>query len=198
MGRNGVGKTTLARCLMGLIPARSGRILFNGEDITKAKPEARAAMGIGYAPQGRQIFPLLTVEENLSLPLPWRRPGGGDPFELAFELFPVLKTFLKRRGGDLSGGQQQQLAMARALALNPTFLLLDEPTEGVQPNVVADIVKAVRRLVAEGLTVLQAEQKVPVAQKVGDYYAIVERGQVAAAGELAGLSEATARSLLSV
>ncbi|MDR2422440.1 MAG: urea ABC transporter ATP-binding subunit UrtE [Deltaproteobacteria bacterium] len=198
MGRNGVGKTTLLQCLMGLIPARSGRIVFNGRDVAGLKPEARAAIGLGYVPQGRQIFPLLTVEENLRLALPRRRGGGRELPGLIFELFPVLKSMLRRRGGDLSGGQQQQLAMARALVLNPILLILDEPTEGIQPNVVQDIVKVIRLLAAEGLTVLEVEQKVPVAQKIGDYFAIMERGQVVAKGDMASLTEETARSLLSV
>jgi urea transport system ATP-binding protein len=183
---------------MGLIPARSGRIVFNGRDVAGLKPEARAAIGLGYVPQGRQIFPLLTVEENLRLALPRRRGGGRELPGLIFELFPVLKSMLRRRGGDLSGGQQQQLAMARALVLNPILLILDEPTEGIQPNVVQDIVKVIRLLAAEGLTVLEVEQKVPVAQKIGDYFAIMERGQVVAKGDMASLTEETARSLLSV
>jgi urea transport system ATP-binding protein len=198
MGRNGVGKTTLLNCLMGLIPARSGRVIFDGKDITNAKPETRAALGLGYVPQGRQIFPLLTVEENLKLPLPWRRGGGKEPPSLIYELFPVLKDMLKRRGGDLSGGQQQQLAMARALVLNPVLLILDEPTEGIQPNVVQDIIRVVRLLTANGLTVLEVEQKAPVARKVGDLYAIMERGQVVAKGKMSSLDEETIRSLLSV
>ncbi|MDR2141579.1 MAG: urea ABC transporter ATP-binding subunit UrtE [Deltaproteobacteria bacterium] len=198
MGRNGVGKTTLLGCLMGLLPVRAGRVTLNGRDITSLKPEARAALGLGYVPQGRQIFPLLTVEENLKLPLPRRRGGGRELPGLIFELFPVLKEMLKRRGGDLSGGQQQQLAMARALVLNPTVLILDEPTEGIQPNVVRDIINVVRLLAAQGLTIIEVEQKVPVAQKVGDLYAIMERGQVMARGQMADLTEETIRSLLSV
>jgi urea transport system ATP-binding protein len=198
MGRNGVGKTTLLQCLMGLLPAASGQVFFEGQDITKAKPEARAALGLGYVPQGRQIFPVLTVEENLKLPLPWRRGGGTELPELIFELFPVLKDMANRRGGDLSGGQQQQLAMARALVLNPKILLLDEPTEGIQPNVVQDIINVVKRLIAEGLTVLEVEQKAPVAKKVGDLYVIMDRGQVVAEGPMDSLDEETIRSLLSV
>jgi urea transport system ATP-binding protein len=183
---------------MGLLPVRAGRVTLNGRDITSLKPEARAALGLGYVPQGRQIFPLLTVEENLKLPLPRRRGGGRELPGLIFELFPVLKEMLKRRGGDLSGGQQQQLAMARALVLNPTVLILDEPTEGIQPNVVRDIINVVRLLAAQGLTIIEVEQKVPVAQKVGDLYAIMERGQVMARGQMADLTEETIRSLLSV
>jgi urea transport system ATP-binding protein len=198
MGRNGVGKTTLLKCLMGLIPARSGKVSFNGQDVSQAKPEARAAMGFGYVPQGRQIFPLLTVEENLKIALPRRRGGGKDLPGLPFELFPALKDCLKRRGGDLSGGQQQQLAMARALVLNPTFLILDEPTEGIQPNVAQDIVRVAKLLVSEGLTVLQVEQKVHLALKAGDRYVIMERGQVMASGDMASLDEETVKSLLLV
>ncbi|MDR0549014.1 MAG: urea ABC transporter ATP-binding subunit UrtE [Deltaproteobacteria bacterium] len=198
MGRNGVGKTTFLGCVMGLLPQRKGKIIFNGQDVSRLKPEKRATLGFGYVPQGRQIFPILTVEENLKLALPYRLGGGKELPSLIFELFPVLKDMAKRRGGDLSGGQQQQLAMARALVLNPSLLILDEPTEGVQPNVVSEIIKVVRRLVDEGLTVLEVEQKVPVAQKVGDFYAIMERGQIVAEGVMADLTEDKARSLLSV
>jgi urea transport system ATP-binding protein len=183
---------------MGLSPIRSGRVTFAGRDITKAKPETRAALGIGYVPQGRQIFPVLTVEENLKLPLPWRRGGGQKIPDLIYELFPVLKDMARRRGGDLSGGQQQQLAMARALVLNPTTLLLDEPTEGIQPNVTRDIINVVKRLVAEGLTVVEVEQKTTVAQKVGDLYVIIDRGQVVSEGKMGDLDDETIRSLLSV
>ncbi|MDR1085615.1 MAG: urea ABC transporter ATP-binding subunit UrtE [Deltaproteobacteria bacterium] len=198
MGRNGAGKTTFLKCLMGLLPVKSGKIIFDGRDITDLKPEARARLGLGYVPQGRQIFPALTVLENLLLALAARRGGGREIPPLVFELFPVLKDMLPRRGGDLSGGQQQQLAMARALVLNPRLLILDEPTEGIQPNVVEDIIKVVRRLTSEGLSVLEVEQKVPAARKTGDRFFIMERGRIMAQGEMADLSESTARSLLSV
>jgi urea transport system ATP-binding protein len=202
MGRNGVGKTTLLMCLMGLIPVRSGKILFKGRDVSRLSPERRAALGIGYVPQGRQIFPLLTVEENLRIGLPLRQKKmgrrSGVP-DYLFAFFPVLKEMLKRRGGDLSGGQQQQLAIARALVIEPELLILDEPTEGIQPNIVQDIVAIVRRLASEmGLTVLQVEQKVPVAKKAADGYFIMERGHVVHSGEMASLSPETIKSFLSV
>jgi urea transport system ATP-binding protein len=199
MGRNGVGKTTLMKCLMGLLPVRAGRILFKGSDITSLTPEKRARLGMGYVPQGRQIFPLLTVEENLRIGLPVRKGGGKSVPDFVYGFFPVLKDMLKRRGGDLSGGQQQQLAVARALVIGPELLLLDEPTEGIQPNIAQDIVRAVRKLVSElGVTVLHVEQKVPVARAAGDDYAIMERGSVVDSGEMPGLSEAKIRSFLSV
>jgi urea transport system ATP-binding protein len=199
LGRNGVGKTTLLQCLMGLVPVRSGRVFFRGRDVTASRPEERARLGIGYVPQGRQIFPLLSVEENLKIALPARRrPSKGVP-EFVYSFFPVLKEMLKRRGGDLSGGQQQQLAVARALVLEPELLILDEPTEGIQPNIVDQIIDATKRLVTEmGVTVLQVEQKVPVARRSGDSYAIMERGRVVAEGLMAELSEEKIRNFLSV
>jgi urea transport system ATP-binding protein len=199
MGRNGVGKTTLLKCLMGLLPARGGRVVFRGRDVTGLPPERRARLGIGYVPQGRQVFPLLTVEENLRVGLPLRREGGRGVPGFVYGFFPALKEMLGRRGGDLSGGQQQQLAVARALVTDPRLLLLDEPTEGIQPNVVEEIVRTVRRLTDElGVTVVHVEQKVPVARKAGDDYAIMERGAVVDSGEMAGLSEEKIKSLLSV
>jgi urea transport system ATP-binding protein len=200
MGRNGVGKTTLLQCIMGLLPIRSGHIIFNGQDITNLTPEKRARLGLGYVPQGRQIFPLLTVEENMKIGLPARRGGNcRDIPPFLFTFFPVLKEMLRRRGGDLSGGQQQQLAIARALALDPSFLILDEPTEGIQPNIVQEIIATIRRLSAElGMTVLQVEQKVPVARKVADTYAIMERGHIVASGAMAGLGADTIKDFLSV
>ncbi|MDR2338535.1 MAG: urea ABC transporter ATP-binding subunit UrtE [Deltaproteobacteria bacterium] len=199
MGRNGVGKTTLLRCLMGLTPNRAGKILYKDRDITRLRPEERARLGIGYVPQGRQIFPLLTVGENLQVGLPARRkPTKGIP-SFVYGFFPVLKEMLGRRGGDLSGGQQQQLAIARALVLEPEFLILDEPTEGIQPNIVQGIIATVKRLIAEmGMTVLQVEQKVPVARKAGDRYAIMERGHIVDSGDMADLSEEKIRNFLSV
>ncbi|MDR1080057.1 MAG: urea ABC transporter ATP-binding subunit UrtE [Deltaproteobacteria bacterium] len=198
MGRNGVGKTTLMKCLMGLLPVRGGRILFRGRDVTSLAPERRARLGMGYVPQGRQIFPLLTVEENLRTGLAAGRGGGSVP-ESVFLFFPVLKEMLRRRGGDLSGGQQQQLAVARALVTSPELLLLDEPTEGIQPNIVEEIVGTVKRLSSEGgVTVVHVEQKVQVARKAGDDYAIMERGAVVDSGGMDGLSEEKIRSYLSV
>jgi urea transport system ATP-binding protein len=199
LGRNGVGKTTLLQCVMGLLPARSGRIVFNGQDITGWPPERRARTGLGYVPQGRQIFPLLTVEENLRIALPARRDGKRSIPDSVFAFFPVLKEMLRRRGGDLSGGQQQQLAIARALVLDPLFLILDEPTEGIQPNIVQEIVAIVGRLTKEtGLSVLQVEQKVPVARKIAANYAIMERGHIVDAGAMAGLSAEAIKNFLSV
>jgi urea transport system ATP-binding protein len=199
LGRNGVGKTTLLQCLMGLLPVRSGRVVFNGQDITRWPPEKRARLGLGYVPQGRQIFPLLTVEENLRIALPARRDGKRGIPDSLFVFFPVLKEMLRRRGGDLSGGQQQQLAIARALVLEPLFLILDEPTEGIQPNIVQEIVDIVRRLSAEaGISVLQVEQKVPVARRIAANYAIMERGHIVDSGTMAGLSPETIKNFLSV
>ncbi|MGD9356168.1 MAG: urea ABC transporter ATP-binding subunit UrtE, partial [Chromatiales bacterium] len=181
MGRNGVGKTTLLQTIMGLLPTRSGRILYRGEDISGVIAEKRAEMGIGYVPQGRQIFPLLTVQENLEIGLPVRKDKKIPEF--IFELFPVLKEMLGRRGGDLSGGQQQQLAIGRALVIDPKLLILDEPTEGIQPNVVQEIGDIIRKLNREaGLTVLLVEQKLPFARKVADRFCILDRGRQVASG----------------
>lgn len=155
MGRNGVGKTTLLNVLMGQLPVKSGQIEFDGQDISKFSVERRAEIGIGYVPQGRQIFPLLTVEENLKIGLPARRDNKRQIPDQVYELFPVLKEMKQRRGGDLSGGQQQQLAIGRALVLDPKLLILDEPTEGIQPNIVSEIGDIIRKLNRDiGLTVL--------------------------------------------
>jgi urea transport system ATP-binding protein len=199
MGRNGVGKTTLVRCLMGLLPAKSGRIFFRGKDISGWSAFERARNGMGYVPQGRQIFPLLTVEENLRLPLAARRDSLRSVPDRVYELFPVLRPMRSRRGGDLSGGQQQQLAMARALVADPVLLILDEPTEGIQPNIVAEIVSLVRRLAAEeNLAILHVEQKVPVARRVADDYAVMERGSIVASGPMASLDAETIKQHLAV
>ncbi len=199
MGRNGVGKTTLLKCLTGLLPARAGKIIFKGEDITALSPEKRAAMGIGYVPQGRQIFPLLTVEENLLTGLASGRQSPRHIPDFIFEYFPVLKEMLHRLGGDLSGGQQQQLAIGRALMQNPAFLVLDEPTEGIQPNIVREIADTIRDLNRTlGLSVLLVEQKVPFARRVADFYAVMNRGHIVATGEMSGLDEDTIREFLSV
>ncbi len=199
MGRNGVGKTTLLQCIMGLLPVRSGAIHYQGENILDHVAEHRAAMGIGYVPQGRQIFPLMTVEENLQIGLPARADGGKVIPEAIFELFPVLKEMLGRRGGDLSGGQQQQLAIGRALVTDPQLLILDEPTEGIQPNIVAEIGDIISRLNREiGLTVLLVEQKLPFARRVGDHFAILDRGRSVAAGPMDTLSEELVQQYLTV
>ncbi|MEN9434403.1 MAG: urea transporter ATP-binding subunit UrtE, partial [Pseudomonadota bacterium] len=162
MGRNGVGKTTLLQCIMGLLKVRDGAIQYQDQNLVVVDAEKRANLGIGYVPQGRQIFPLLTVEENLLIGLPARRDKIRTIPPFIFELFPVLKQMLNRRGGDLSGGQQQQLAIGRALVLDPKLLILDEPTEGIQPNIVQEIGDIIRRLNQEmGLTVLLVEQKLP-------------------------------------
>jgi urea transport system ATP-binding protein len=200
MGRNGVGKTTFLGAVMGLIPIRRGRIIYKGKDITSLSPESRARMGIGYVPQGRQIFPLLTVEENLKIGLPYGRGGKIKTIpDFIYGFFPALKEMLSRRGGDLSGGQQQQLAIARALVTDPELLILDEPTEGIQPNIVKEIVIAIKRFISEmGMTVLQVEQKVPVAKEAGDDYAIMERGSIVDAGLMDTLSRDVILKFLSV
>ncbi|MEP6134031.1 urea ABC transporter ATP-binding subunit UrtE, partial [Marinobacter sp.] len=189
MGRNGVGKTTLMKCVMGEENSSSGSIQFDGgTELTKQKLEERSRLGIGYVPQGRQIFPLLTVEENLRTGLAVRKDGSKKVPERIYELFPVLKEMKNRRGGDLSGGQQQQLAIGRALVIEPQLLILDEPGEGIQPNIVAQIGEVIRRLIKEdGLTVLLVEQKLPFARKYADRFAIMDRGRRVAEGEIAEL-----------
>ncbi len=199
MGRNGVGKTTLLKCVMGLLQARSGELAFAGQDLARVSAEKRAGLGIGYVPQGRQIFSLMTVEENLQIGLPARADRQKRIPEFIFELFPVLKEMLHRRGGDLSGGQQQQLAIGRALVTDPRLLILDEPTEGIQPNVVAEIGDIIRRLNREiGLTVLLVEQKLPFARKVADRFCILDRGRSVATGEIEQLSDELVREYLTV
>nr|WP_321270154.1 urea ABC transporter ATP-binding subunit UrtE [uncultured Tolumonas sp.] len=199
MGRNGVGKTTLLNVLMGQLPIKSGQIEFDGQDISKFSVERRAEIGIGYVPQGRQIFPLLTVEENLKIGLPARRDGKRQIPEQVYELFPVLKEMKQRRGGDLSGGQQQQLAIGRALVLDPKLLILDEPTEGIQPNIVSEIGDIIRKLNRDiGLTVLLVEQKLPFARKVGDRFCLLDRGRRVADGLMADLNEGLIKEYLTV
>ncbi len=199
MGRNGVGKTTLMQCIMGLLPLRSGSMHFQGLDLARVPAERRAALGIGYVPQGRQIFPLLSVEENLQIGLPARPDGVRRVPGFIFELFPVLKEMLARRGGDLSGGQQQQLAIGRALAIDPKLLILDEPTEGIQPNIVHEIGDIVRRLVDDlGLTVILVEQKLPFARRVADRFVLLDRGRLQAQGPMAELSDELVRNYLTV
>jgi len=199
MGRNGVGKTTLLKAIMGLIPLRGGRIVFDGQDLTKRSAEARAPAGIGYVPQGREIFPQLTVEENLKISLGARRDRAKSVPSRIYELFPVLKEMKQRRGGDLSGGQQQQLAIGRALVLDPKLLILDEPTEGIQPNIVREIGDVIRKLNREeGLTVLLVEQKLPFARRVADSFCILEKGSVVAEGSIDALSDDIVKAHLSV
>nr|WP_324258280.1 urea ABC transporter ATP-binding subunit UrtE [Cellvibrio fontiphilus] len=199
IGRNGVGKTTLLKCITGLLPIRDGAITLNGYDINKLSTENRARGGIGFVPQGREIFPLLTVEENLKISLGARKDKSRFIPGLIYELFPVLKEMKHRRGGDLSGGQQQQLAIGRALVLDPKLLILDEPTEGIQPNVVRDIGEVIRKLNRElGLTVLLVEQKLPFARRVADDFFIMEKGSVVATGPIANLNDDLVQRYLSV
>lgn len=199
MGRNGVGKTTLLECIMGLLPIRSGSILYQEQELTKQAAELRARSGIGYVPQGRQIFPLLTVEENLRIGLGATRSGSKEIPELVFQLFPVLQEMLGRRGGDLSGGQQQQLAIGRALVLRPDLLILDEPTEGIQPNIVQEIGQIIKKINKEfGLTVLLVEQKLPFARMVADNFFIMDRGSCVESGAISQLNEHMVKEYLTV
>ena len=186
LGRNGVGKTTLLKSLMGLVPIKTGSIEFEGQPIHKDTPYQRARAGIGFVPQGREIFARLTVEENLRMGLAYKSASTPIPPEL-FELFPVLKQMLNRRGGDLSGGQQQQLAIARALAAKPKLLILDEPTEGIQPSIIKDIGRVIRMLADRGMdgqavAILLVEQYYDFAQELADDYVVMERGSVLASG----------------
>ena len=199
MGRNGVGKTTLLECIMGLQAVRSGTIRFGEVDLTGRKAETRAADGIGYVPQGRQIFPLLTVEENLQIGLPARADKKRTIPAFIYELFPVLAEMKNRRGGDLSGGQQQQLAIGRALVTDPQLLILDEPTEGIQPNIVQEIGDIIIRLNSEqNLTVILVEQKLPFARKVGDRFCILDRGRSVATGAMQDLDDSLIQQYLTV
>ncbi|MBK9625874.1 MAG: urea ABC transporter ATP-binding subunit UrtE [Rhodocyclaceae bacterium] len=178
LGRNGVGKTTLLKCLMGLVPVKTGSISFDDKQITNAPSFQRVKAGIGFVPQGREIFPRLTVQENLQMGLA-TCPAGTPIPERIFEMFPVLKQMLKRRGGDLSGGQQQQLAIGRALAFGPRLLILDEPTEGIQPSIIKDIERAIRTLAAEGnMAILLVEQYYDFARSLADHYLVMERGEI--------------------
>jgi len=226
MGRNGVGKTTLLKAIMGLLPIADGSIDFDGVELSTCKAERRAELGIGYVPQGREIFPLLTVEENLKTGLRAAQKHGIKKIpDSIFEIFPVLKQMLKRRGGDLSGGQQQQLAIGRALVLNPRLLILDEPTEGIQPNIVSEIGDVIMRLnrsrgippakvepvnlgevhqaIARihqelGVTVLLVEQKLPFARKVANRFCIMDRGRQVTGGLMAELDNEMIKQYLTV
>jgi len=198
LGRNGVGKTTLLKCLMGLVPTKSGTIRFGEQDLTHTPSHERVRAGIGYVPQGREIFPRLTVEENLRMGLA-TRPGTTKIPEQIFEMFPVLRQMLRRRGGDLSGGQQQQLAIGRALAFGPKLLILDEPTEGIQPSIIKDIERAIRALAAEGsMAILLVEQYYDFAQSLADQYLLMERGEIIRRGAGADMEKDGVRELLSV
>ncbi|MCE8015400.1 urea ABC transporter ATP-binding subunit UrtE [Halomonas sp. MCCC 1A17488] len=200
MGRNGVGKTTLMKAIMGEVAVASGSIRYADDvELTRRRVEDRSRLGIGYVPQGRQIFPLLTVEENLRTGLAARGDGRRTIPERIFELFPVLEEMKHRRGGDLSGGQQQQLAIGRALVIEPRLLILDEPGEGIQPNIVTLIGEVIRKLIAEdGLTVLLVEQKLPFARKYADRFAIMDRGRPVARGEIGELTDALIKEHLTV
>ena len=190
MGRNGTGKTTLLKCIMGLIPVTSGEITFAGTDLHSLPAESRARLGVGYVPQGREIFPQLTVEENLKIGLAARQDRHrGIPAQV-FELFPVLKQMLQRRGGDLSGGQQQQLAMGRALVLKPRLLILDEATEGIQPNIVQEIETTIHRLNTEvGLTLVLTEQHIKIARQLAHEFVIMDRGRIEERGPIGELTD---------
>ena len=190
MGRNGGGITTLLKSIMGLLPVSSGSILFEGTELTGKPAEFRARTGIGYVPQGREIFTQLSVEENLRVALLARDDGLREIPEYIFEIFPVLKQMLNRRGGDLSGGQQQQLAIGRALSINPKLLILDEPTEGIQPNIVHEIGDIILRLNQEkGLTILLVEQKLPFARRVAQSFCILDKGRNVANDAIENLGE---------
>ena len=206
LGRNGVGKTTLLKSLMGVVPVRSGSVRFGGADITAETPYQRARRGIGYVPQGREIFARLTVAENLQMGLATRRAGSALPAQL-FELFPVLQAMLHRRGGDLSGGQQQQLAIARALAAEPSLLVLDEPTEGIQPSIIKEIGRVIRRLADVGLAVdgeprpmaiVLVEQYYDFAAELADRYLVMERGEVVLRGRGADMHADGVRARMSI
>lgn len=198
LGRNGVGKTTLLKSLMGLVPIRSGSISFDGKPIDKATPYDRARAGIGFVPQGREIFGRLTVEENLRMGLAYKSGSTPVPPHL-YELFPVLKQMLKRRGGDLSGGQQQQLAIARALAPGPRLLILDEPTEGIQPSIIKDIGRVIRMLADQGeMAILLCEQYYDFAQELADEYLVMERGEVIARGPGSEMEAKGIRNLVAI
>ncbi len=205
MGRNGVGKTTLLKSIMGLLPVRSGRIAFEGVDLVGRRPEERAAVGIGYVPQGREVFPNLTVRENLRIGLLGRRSGrhhavsgAPDGMDGVFELFPKLKSLLGRKGGVLSGGEQQQLAIARVLLARPKLLLLDEPTEGIQPSVILQIEDAIERIKGQGIAVLLVEQYLEFAWRLASSYAIMRKGTIVSRGATADLRHDMVREHLTV
>jgi urea transport system ATP-binding protein len=198
LGRNGVGKTTLLRSLMGVVPVRTGEVKFGAADLTRARPEDRARAGIGYVPQGREIFARLTVEENLRMGLATAPRGARVPDSI-FRMFPVLKQMLGRRGGDLSGGQQQQLAIGRAIAGGPKLLILDEPTEGIQPNIIKDIEQVIRSLAASGeMAILLVETYYDFARSLADHYLVMDRGEIVKRGAGADMDRDRVRELLAV
>jgi urea transport system ATP-binding protein len=198
LGRNGVGKSSLMRAVVGLERVERGRIVWEGRDIAALPPAERARAGVGYVPQGREIFPFLTVQENLEAALAAAPRGSRVPEEV-FALFPILKQFLRRRGGDLSGGQQQQLAIARALTARPRLLILDEPTEGIQPSIIKDIARVIRLLARDrGLAVVLVEQYFEFARDLADRVAVMVRGEVALGGPVETLDDEAVRRLLTV
>jgi urea transport system ATP-binding protein len=198
LGRNGVGKTTLLKCLVGLLPVKTGAVRFGEQDITAMTPYQRARQGIAYVPQGREIFARLTVAENLQMGLATKPRNTPIPEDI-FAMFPVLKTMLGRRGGDLSGGQQQQLAIARALAMSPSLLILDEPTEGIQPSIIKDIERVIRALVAKGeMAILLVEQYYDFARSLADHFAVMSRGEIIKEGAGKDMDSENVRSYLAV
>ncbi|WP_293775779.1 urea ABC transporter ATP-binding subunit UrtE [uncultured Oxalicibacterium sp.] len=200
LGRNGVGKTTLLKCLMGVLPVAKGNVTFEGQDITRLKPHQRAALGIAYVPQGREIFARLTVEENLLMGMATKsgRAAASIRGEV-YELFPVLKEMLHRRGGDLSGGQQQQLAIARALLADPKLIILDEPTEGIQPSIIKDIGRVIRLLRERGdIGILLCEQYFDFAHDLADDFIVMSRGEVVASGTQAQMNDESVKRHLAV
>ncbi len=198
LGRNGVGKTTLLKVVMGLLPVASGRVAFSGADLTRAPPHRRVRAGIGYVPQGREIFPRLTVEENLLMGLATKPRGAAIP-ERVLALFPALRGMMRRRGGDLSGGQQQQLAIARALAMKPSLLILDEPTEGIQPSIIKEIERAIRTLADEGeMAILLVEQYYEFARTLARRYLVMDRGEIVKRGDAQDMERDGVRKLLAL
>ena len=199
LGRNGAAKTTLLKCIMGTLPVQAGKILFDGKDLSRMPPYRRVWQGIGYVPQGREIFPKLTVEENLKIAIFSCKKGQSKTLEEVYALFPALAKMLHRRGGDLSGGQQQQLAIGRALCTQPRFLLLDEPIEGIQPNLVREIGDVLISLHKEKkMTILLVEQKLAFARKIGEYFCILDKGRIMASGRMSELSEGLIHNHLAV
>ena len=198
LGRNGVGKTTLLKSLMGVVPVKTGTVQLDGQDITRDTPYERVRRGVGYVPQGREIFGRLTVEDNLRMGLAYKPAGTPIPAEL-YELFPVLKQMLQRRGGDLSGGQQQQLAIARALAAGPKLLILDEPTEGIQPSIIKDIGRVIRMLAdRKTMAIVLVEQYYDFAAELADQYLVMERGEIIRRGRGADMEADGVRRLMSI
>lgn len=198
MGRNGVGKTTTLKSVVGLYKPNSGRVVFDGRDISRMPPEGRARAGIGYVPQGRGIFPHLTVAENLSIGAVAKRKKSKEALDRIYSLFPIIKDFLPRKGGMLSGGQQQQLAIGRALLTEPKLLILDEPTEGIQPNIIDQISEAIKLLRTESITILLVEQYLEFCKELADNFAILDRGSVVAQGSVAELTDDVVKLHLTV